>query len=168
MRLPAIAKAMLVGAIAAVFAACQTSKAVTTAVSRAQSVVDGEKARLEYERLWRQPVDVEQNLRAAGQKQGVNGVREQKSRNGTLLKTLKGHTLPVNGVSFSPDGQTLASGSWDNTIKMWKRDGKLLKTLKGHTAPVTSVRFSPNGQILVSGSGDTNIRDNSFLKEILE
>lgn len=116
-RVGAIANVMLVGAIAAGFAACQSPKAVT-AVSRDQSVAEGETARPEHERLWRQPADAEQNLRAAGQKQGVNGVREQKIQNGTLLKTLKGHTAPVNGVSFSPDGQTLASSSWDNTIKL--------------------------------------------------
>jgi WD40 repeat protein len=30
-----------------------------------------------------------------------------------------GHSADVTSVAFSPDGQTLASGSWDNTIKLW-------------------------------------------------
>ena len=33
--------------------------------------------------------------------------------------TLKGHTDGVTSVAFSPDGKTLASGSWDGTIKLW-------------------------------------------------
>ena len=88
MRVTAIAKVMLVGVITTGFAACQSPKAVT-AISGAQSIAEGETARPKHKHLWRQPADVEQNLRAAGQKRRLNGVREQKSRNGTLLKTLK-------------------------------------------------------------------------------
>ena len=37
-----------------------------------------------------------------------------------LRATLKGHDLLVSSVAFSPDGKTLASGSWDTTIKLWE------------------------------------------------
>jgi WD40 repeat protein len=41
---------------------------------------------------------------------------------GRKLRTLNGHKGSVNSVAFSPDGQTLASGSRDGTIKIWQCD----------------------------------------------
>jgi WD40 repeat protein len=40
------------------------------------------------------------------------------------LATLKGHTDRVSSVAFSPDGKTLASGSWDHTVKLWVVDAR--------------------------------------------
>jgi sugar lactone lactonase YvrE len=72
---------------------------------------------------------------------------------GSLVRTLKGHTKVVNSVSFSPDGSLLASGSGDGTIKLWRvADGSLVRTLTGHTNRVWSVSFSPDGSLLVSGT----------------
>ncbi len=77
----------------------------------------------------------------------------------TLLKTLTGHSYGVSSLAFAPDGNTLASGSWEGTIKLWRAsDGKLLKTLTGHSISVYSVAFSPDGKILASGSRDKTIR----------
>jgi WD40 repeat protein/CubicO group peptidase (beta-lactamase class C family) len=38
---------------------------------------------------------------------------------GSELYNLTGHTSTVSSVAFSPDGSTLASSSWDWTIKLW-------------------------------------------------
>ncbi|MBP5972657.1 AAA-like domain-containing protein [Brasilonema sp. CT11] len=77
---------------------------------------------------------------------------------GTLITTLNGHRKDINSISFSPDGEIIASGSTDQTIKLWQRDGKLITTLTGHSGSVTSVSFSPDGKILASGSDDTTIK----------
>ncbi|MBV9689061.1 MAG: TIR domain-containing protein [Ktedonobacteraceae bacterium] len=76
-----------------------------------------------------------------------------------LLHSLEGHTGSVWSVVISPDGQSLVSGSWDKTIKVWNvQTGHLLRSLKGHTGSVWSVVISPDGQSLVSGSGDKTIK----------
>jgi hypothetical protein len=72
---------------------------------------------------------------------------------------LQGHKGSVNSVSYSPDGKTLASGSFDKTVKLWEVEtGKLLQTLKGHEGFVNSVSYSPDGKTLASGSWDNTVK----------
>ena len=72
---------------------------------------------------------------------------------------LAGHTDTVYSVAFSPDGQTLASGSADDTIILWDATtGEYKETLIGHKRAVYSIAFSPDGQTLASGSWDKTIK----------
>ena len=72
---------------------------------------------------------------------------------------LRGHENGVYSVAFSPDGQTLASGSADKTVRLWdlRQPTAAPTVLRGHENAVYSVAFSPDGQTLASGSGDQTI-----------
>ena len=74
---------------------------------------------------------------------------------GTLLHRFAAHTKKVKSVAFSPDGQTLASGSHDKTIRIWDvNSGKLVRTIIGHTEGFIHVSFSPDGDTLRSSDWD--------------
>ena len=76
-----------------------------------------------------------------------------------LLQTLQGHTGRVYTVALSTDGQTVISGSWDKTVRIWNAaSGELLQTLQGHTDAVRSVALSTDGQTVISGSWDKTVR----------
>ncbi|HEY9668301.1 MAG TPA: WD40 repeat domain-containing protein, partial [Coleofasciculaceae cyanobacterium] len=76
-----------------------------------------------------------------------------------LMYTLTGHSESINCVAITPDRRILASGSEDNTIKLWDfYTQECLATLEGHEAGVKSVAISPDGQLLVSGSADNTIK----------
>ena len=80
-------------------------------------------------------------------------------KTGKRLQKFREHTEGVTSLSLSPDGRTLASGSWDRTVRVWDADtGEHKLTFEGHKDGVRSVMFSPDGRTLASGGYDRTIQ----------
>ena len=76
----------------------------------------------------------------------------------SLKNTLIGHTGGVYAIAFSPDGKTLASGSFDNTICLWDVSaGEHKSSIIAHTDYITSVAYSPDGNTFASYGQDGTI-----------
>jgi WD40 repeat protein len=78
---------------------------------------------------------------------------------GTLLHRLKGHRAQIYAVSFTPDGLRTVTGSYDNTLRLWRvADGALLKEMTGHGDKVHSLAVSPKDGSIASGDRSGEIR----------
>ncbi|XP_065903262.1 NACHT domain- and WD repeat-containing protein 1-like isoform X2 [Dysidea avara] len=79
--------------------------------------------------------------------------------NGSVLKTLDGHTKGVTCIAVSSDAPYVASGSADCTIKFWHlHSGELIYTMTGHMKGVSAVSVASMGDKTVSGSYDSTIK----------
>ncbi|MEU7422193.1 WD40 repeat domain-containing protein [Streptomyces sp. NPDC040750] len=83
--------------------------------------------------------------------------------NAPLATPLSGHTGAVYLTSFSPDGKTLATASYDRTIRLWNvadpdRPEPLGKPLTGPASWVSSAVFSPDGHTLAGAGDDGTVR----------
>ena len=80
-----------------------------------------------------------------------------------ILSTIQTREIPAQqgsvwSVSWTPDGQTLATGGSDGSVKLWTRTGEPVKTLAAQQGSVWSVSWTPDGQTLATGGSDGSVK----------
>ena len=103
---------------------------------------------------WNSPPRPAASVEQAGRDQDLGLLRT-----GKLLRTLTGHANVITSLAYHPTKNVLASGSYDQTVKLWNLDtGDEIVTLRDHTSSVNQVAFSPKGDRLASAGHDLSVR----------
>ncbi|TKY71647.1 Katanin p80 WD40 repeat-containing subunit B1-like [Spatholobus suberectus] len=77
----------------------------------------------------------------------------------TSLRSLTGHTSPVESVAFDSGEVLVLAGASSGVIKLWDlEEAKMVRTVAGHRSNCTAVEFHPFGEFFASGSMDTNLK----------
>lgn len=77
-------------------------------------------------------------------------------RNGTAPRqVLEGHEAPISALSLAPDRATLASASWDGTVRLWPLPGGPARVLTGHRGQVNAALHLPDGTLVSAGYDGT-------------
>ena len=75
-----------------------------------------------------------------------------------LMHVLVGHNDTIKTVEFNMDGDRLATGSLDGTVRIWNAEGREQFVYRGHEDAVLDVSWHPDGQRLASGGNDGTVR----------
>jgi len=99
-------------------------------------------------------------LFAAAGDAGVSGIAYQwKVSDGSLVQKFEGHIDALYALALSPDGKVLATGSYDQKIKLWDiASGRETGMLKGHNGGIFGLSFRPDGRVLASASADRTVK----------
>ncbi len=97
---------------------------------------------------------------AAGGEAGIVGiVKSWKTSDGSPMQSFEGHLDAAYALAVSPDGKMIATGAYDQKIRLWDvTTGKELAMLKGHNGVVNSLSFRPDGKVLASASADRTVK----------
>ncbi|HEV7510750.1 MAG TPA: WD40 repeat domain-containing protein [Candidatus Acidoferrum sp.] len=115
------------------------------------TVIGAEVPKLETFDLRAEPVSAEMLTATAPAKPSAIRSASASAPDFVLERTLKGHSGWVTGVAFSSDGQRLASGSWDQTVKFWDvQTGQELNTVGKKVKEVQALAFSRDGHWLAA------------------
>ena len=91
--------------------------------------------------------------------QGNAQIRLVDLATGQCRRVLSGHTAGVTALGWRADGQQLASGAEDGTVRLWAvGSGQVEHTLAGHDGAVLAVAYRGDGQQLASGAEDGTVR----------
>lgn len=87
-----------------------------------------------------------------------NTLQMWSTTDGQLVRKKKDHISPVYCLAFAPDGLTFASGSYDDTLRLWDVEtAECLRILEGNSS-VYSIAFSHDGSRIISGTYNSTIQ----------
>jgi WD40 repeat protein/mono/diheme cytochrome c family protein len=97
---------------------------------------------------------------ASGGEAGIAGeVRKWKMTDGAMVREFPGHADACHALAVSSDGKTIATGGYDQRIKLWNAEtGAEIKTLRGHNGAIFGLAMRPDGAVLASASADRTVK----------
>ena len=90
---------------------------------------------------------------------GADTARIINLESGATVHQFTGHTSRINAVTYTPDGESILTGSADSTIRLWDIETQQTRLIfEGHVGQVRSVTYHPESQHMLSSSADGTVR----------
>jgi WD40 repeat protein/transcriptional regulator with XRE-family HTH domain len=109
-----------------------------------------------FDAIWSVAISSHGQYWAAGSQKGEVHVWREEGR--LLHLVWLAHTDNACALAFSPDELTLATASWDGTVKLWDLEQGTLLWTGQHRDIIRKMAFSPTGHLLATGSDDGMIQ----------